>query len=108
MSRLARPLLVAAILVVTAFYLGFPQAATIGLLAGSLVGYIIGSVKGEGAVYSVFAIGVFNFLAMLWVTPIFSEPFIHAVFTQAGIGWCIGFLIVGIAALISHPPKSTP
>ncbi len=107
MSRFARPLLVAAILVVTAFYLGFPQPTIIGLLAGSLVGYIIGSVKGEGGVYSVFAIGAFNFLVVLWGTPIFSEPFIPAVFTLAGIGWCIGFLIVGIASLISHPPKST-
>ncbi len=103
----ARPFLVAAILVVTAFYLSFPQAATIGLLAGSLVGYIIGSVKGEGAVYSVFAIGALSLLAMLWGTPIFSEPLISTVFTQAGIGWCIGFLIVGIASLISHPPKPT-
>ncbi|MBI2310792.1 hypothetical protein HYU90_03180 [Candidatus Collierbacteria bacterium] len=108
MSRFARPLLVAIILMVTAFYLSFPQPAIIGLLAGSLVGYIIGSVKGEGAVYSVLAIGAFSFLAMLWTNPIFSEPLLPAAFTQAGIGWCIGFPTVGIASLISHPPKSTP
>lgn len=105
MSSFVRPLLVAAILVVTAFYLGFPLPTTIALLAGSLVGYLIGSVNRTGAEFAVFAIAIASLLlVMVLASPSFSDQLAETrLYNYAATGWVVGFAIVGVMTLLSRP-----
>jgi len=102
--KISRPLLATLALVVAALYLGFPHAAIVTLLTGALIGFLIGSVNGSGAEFSILAIGVASLWpVMMLMMPSFSDQPGVPLYSYAAISWVVGFALVGVTSLLSRP-----
>ena len=102
--KISRPLLTALALMVAALYLGIPHAAVVTLLMGALVGFLIGSVNGTGAEFSILALGMVGVFGIALTASSFDlELSVQIPLSlYAGVGWFAGLTFVGVVSLLSR------